>query len=134
MNFRIRSGRCYHYKKTPAAITVAVVTTLGLAFNIWFAVLNRGGWGVDFNQFYAASRLVGTGHLYDWDALRKIEAENGREVPTGRLPVVLYGRRNMGFLRMARPKQPPPGTRVWGGNVEPGGSGSPFVSSAQPFG
>ena len=37
-------------------------------------------------------RGLGTGHLYDWDALRKIESENGKfEVPTGRLPVVLYG-------------------------------------------
>jgi hypothetical protein len=62
-----------------------------LAFNIWLAVQNRTGWGVDFNQFYAASRLAGTGHLYDWDALRKVERENGLEVPTGRLPVELYG-------------------------------------------
>ena len=67
-----------------------------MAFNIWFAVLNRAGWGVDFNQFYAASRLAGTGHLYDWDALRKIEAEHGLEVPTGRLPVVLYGYKILG--------------------------------------
>lgn len=78
-----------------------MVITLGLALNIWFAVLNRSGWGVDFNQFYAASRLVGTGHLYDWDALRKIEAENGPEVPTGRLPVVLYGHKVLGGLPFA---------------------------------
>jgi hypothetical protein len=61
-------------------------------------VLNRAGWGVDFNQFYAAGRLAGTGHLYDWDALRKIEAEHGLEVPTGRLPVVLYGYKVLGGL------------------------------------
>jgi hypothetical protein len=72
-----------------------------LAFNIWFAVLNRTGRGVDFNQFYAASRLAGTGHLYDWDALRKIEAKNGFEVPTGRLPVVLYGYKILGSLPYA---------------------------------
>ena len=84
--------------KTAAAIIVAVVIALGLAFNIWLAVLNRSGWGVDFNQFYAASRLAGTGHLYDWDALRKIEAEHGFEVPTGRLPVVLYGHKILGSL------------------------------------
>jgi hypothetical protein len=86
-------------KQTPAAI--AVIVALGLAFNIWFAVLNRSGWGVDFNQFYAGSRLAGTGHLYDWDALRKIEAENGIEVPTGRLPVVLYGYKILGSLPYA---------------------------------
>jgi len=74
---------------------------LGLAFNIWFAALNRTGLGVDFNQFYAASRLAGTGHLYDWNALRKIEAENGLEVPTGRLPVVLYGYKILGSLPYA---------------------------------
>jgi hypothetical protein len=72
-----------------------------LAFNIWLAVQNRTGWGVDFNQFYAASRLAGTGHLYDWDALRKIERENGLEVPTGRLPVVLYGYKTLGSFPYA---------------------------------
>jgi len=82
-------------------LAIAVVITLGLAFNIWVAALNRTGWGVDFNQFYAASRLAGTGHLYDWDALRKIEAENGIEVPTGRLPVVLYGYKILGSLPYA---------------------------------
>jgi hypothetical protein len=86
---------------TPAAISLAAVCTLGLAFNIWMAVLNKAGWGVDYNQFYSASRLAGTGHLYDWDALRKIEAENGLEVPTGRLPVVLYGHRILGSLPYA---------------------------------
>ena len=57
--------------------------------------------GVDFNQFYAASRLVGTGHLYDWDALRRVEIENGFDVPTGRLPVVLYGHKILGSLPYA---------------------------------
>jgi hypothetical protein len=78
----------------PAGIAIAVV--LGLAFQIQIAVLNRTGWGVDFNQFYSAGRLTGTGHLYDWGALRKVEAEHGREVPTGRLPVVLYGHKILG--------------------------------------
>ena len=94
-------GEALRRKATPAAITVAVACTLGLAFNIWMAALNTTGWGVDYNQFYAASRLAGTGHLYDWDALRKIEAENGKEVPTGRLPVVLYGHKIFGSLPYA---------------------------------
>jgi len=80
----------------PAGIAIAVV--LGLAFQIQIAVLNRTGWGVDFNQFYSAGRLTGTGHLYDWGALRKVEAEHGREVPTGRLPVVLYGHKILGYF------------------------------------
>ena len=94
-------GESLRHKKTPAAISVAAVCALGLAFNIWTAVGNRSDLGVDFNQFYAASRLAGTGHLYDWDALRKIEAENGIEVPTGRLPVVLYGYKILGGLPYA---------------------------------
>jgi hypothetical protein len=95
--FRETPGRT----KTPAVMIAALLGALGLAFNIWFAVLNRGGWGIDFNQFYAASRLAGKGHLYDWDALRKIEAENGPEIPTARLPVVLYGHKILGSLPYA---------------------------------
>ncbi len=72
-----------------------------MAFNITLAVLNRTGWGVDFNQFYSAGRLAGTGHLYDWEALRKIETENGLEVPTARLPVVVYGFKILGSLPFA---------------------------------
>jgi hypothetical protein len=80
----------------PAA--AALVFFLGLAFDIRVAVLNSSGWGVDFNQFYSAGKLTGTGHLYDWEALRKIEAEHGPGVPTGRLPVVLYGHKLLGIL------------------------------------
>jgi len=80
-------------------LAVAVLITLGLAFNIWFAALNRTGWGVDFNQFYAASRLAGTGHLYDWEALAKIEREHSPfAVPTGRLPVEIYAFKVFGSL------------------------------------
>lgn len=66
--------------------------------NLWIMPGNASGWGVDFNQFYAASHLAGTGHLYDWDALRKLEAEHGLEVRTGRLPVVSYGMKALGWL------------------------------------
>jgi len=93
---RFRS-RLFRWSKVAAAIL------LGLAFNIRLAVTSRAGWGVDFNQFYSASQLAGTGHLYEWDALRKIESFHGIEVPTGRLPVVLYGHKILGILpyRMA---------------------------------
>jgi hypothetical protein len=74
-----------------AVVALAIAIVLGLAFQAGIAVLNKSGWGVDFNQFLAGSRLAGTGHLYEWDALRKLEAAHGPEVPTGRLPVVLYG-------------------------------------------
>jgi hypothetical protein len=85
--------------KVPSALAFALVCALGLAFNLWFAVLNKTGWGVDFNQFYAASRLAGTGHLYEWDALAKIEREHSPyAVPTGRLPVELYACKIFGSL------------------------------------
>ena len=91
----------FRRKTTTATVTVAIVCALGLAFDIWFAVRNKTGLGVDFNQFYSAGRLTGTGHLYDWDALRKIEAENGIAVPSARLPVVLYGHKILGSFPYA---------------------------------
>ena len=91
-------GEALRRQATPAAVAVAAICALGLAFNIWMAVLNRDGWGIDFNQFYAASRLAGTGHVYDFEALRKIEAGRGPEMRTGRLPVVIYGYRIISHL------------------------------------
>src|ERR1035441_7790718 len=88
-------------KARPSTVAIAAVCTLGLAFNIWIAAQNKADWGSDYNQFYAASRLAGTGHVYDWEALRKIEAEHGGELRTGRLPVVLYGHKLLGSLPYA---------------------------------
>jgi hypothetical protein len=82
----------------PLAVAIGII---GVALNIWLAVQNQTGWGVDFNQFYAASHLAGTGHLYDWDALRKLESQNGSEVPTGRLPVELFGIKIIGSFPYA---------------------------------
>jgi hypothetical protein len=79
-------------------ILVIVAIVLGLAFNLRVALLNHTGWGIDFNQFYSAGRLTGTGHLYEWDALRDLEARHNSQVPTGRLPVVLYGHKILGRL------------------------------------
>jgi hypothetical protein len=81
-----------------AILAIGFVCALGLSFNIYLAATNGGGWGVDFNQFYSASKLAGTGRLYDWDALRQIEAERGQQVPTGRLPVVAYGVKLVGWM------------------------------------
>jgi hypothetical protein len=71
---------------------------LGAALNFLMAVNNSTGWGEDFNQFYSASQLAGTGQLYNWDALRKLEDRNGTEVPTARLPVVIFGAKIVGWL------------------------------------
>ncbi len=79
-------------------LAIGFVCALGLSFNLYTAASNGSGWGVDFNQFYSASKLAGTGRLYNWDALRKIEAERGQEVPTGRLPVELYGVKLVGWM------------------------------------
>jgi hypothetical protein len=81
------------------SLLLGLVCLAGLAVNVWIAVNNRTGWGVDFNQFYAASHLAGTGHQYDWEALRKLEVANGGpEVRTGRLPVVAFGMKLLGAL------------------------------------
>ena len=66
-------------RRTLAAARVPVIGlafVVGLYMNIrlWF---DLGHGGVDFNQFYAASKLAGTGRLYDWDSLSALEAERG---------------------------------------------------------
>jgi len=44
--------------------------------------------GTDFNQFYSAAQLAGSGHLYDFDRLQQLELRNGpHPIPFGRLPV-----------------------------------------------
>lgn len=54
---------------------------------IAFSLFERGG---DFNEFYSASKLAGTGHMYDWDRVQQLELRNGSNpIPFGRLPV--YG-------------------------------------------
>ena len=68
---------------------------MGLALNIWFGVVSRAGFGIDYRQFYAGSRLAGTGHVYDSDALVREGAKGG---VTGRLPVVLYGHKLLSGL------------------------------------
>jgi hypothetical protein len=59
----------------------------GLAVNCLLALANSSTWDVDFNQYYSAGKLAGTGHLYDWDSIRSLELErNVRAVPFGRIP------------------------------------------------
>jgi hypothetical protein len=59
----------------------------GVAVMLALAFGNRSAWSVDFNQYYAAGSLAGTGHLYDWPAIQARELEHGaRAVPFGRLP------------------------------------------------
>ena len=59
----------------------------GLVVNLWLAFANSDSWNVDFNQYYSAGKLVGTGRLYDWDSIRPLELErNAKAVPFGRIP------------------------------------------------
>lgn len=82
-------------KRVAVAVGVAALFILGLAFNTWFAVLNRTGFGVDYKPFYAGSHLAGTGHAYDMDALQKAGAAGG---VSSRLPVVIYGHKILSGL------------------------------------
>ena len=69
-------------------IATAALCLLGVV-NSWFlAIADRPSWNVDFNQFFVASKLAGTGELYNWDLLRSGQNQyHERAVPTGRLPV-----------------------------------------------
>jgi hypothetical protein len=41
----------------------------------------------DFNEFYSASKLAGSGHIYDWHRIQAIEQVHGDTIPFGRFPV-----------------------------------------------
>jgi hypothetical protein len=59
----------------------------GLAVNGLLALANSSTWDVDFNQYYSAGKLVGSGRLYDWDSIRSVEIEQKiKAVPFGRIP------------------------------------------------
>lgn len=75
-------------------LLLAALCVLGAVANLGSTVsaaLDDLG-GVDFNEFYAASRLAGSGHLYDRDALRKLEEGHLQPLTPscGRLPVVSF--------------------------------------------
>jgi Glycosyltransferase family 87 len=78
-------------------VGIAIVCALVLFLNVQM-VWPAGKGGMDFNQFYAASRLAGTGHLYDWSALKALEAANGPPIHCGRLPIVAYGVRLISWM------------------------------------
>jgi Glycosyltransferase family 87 len=85
--------------KGPALnLCFASICLCGLILNIWIMVIGRIDRGIDFNQFYSAGRLAGTGHLYDWTRLRSLELQRNNEAPTARLPIVAYGHKILGRL------------------------------------
>lgn len=93
-------------QRAAVALAMVVVCALGVFVNVHLA-FSAGKGGMDFNQFYSSSRLAGTGHLYDWSALSALEAENGPPIHGGRLPVVSYGVKLIGWMPF------PLALRVW---------------------
>jgi hypothetical protein len=72
-------------------LAVICLALVGVIAMLGMALANSSTWGVDFNQYYAAGKLAGTGHLYDWDAIRPLELErNSKAVPYGRFPVFAF--------------------------------------------
>ena len=66
-----------------------VTCLFGVCVCLWIGV-SLPERGTDFNQFYSASKLAGTGHMYDWGRVQELELRNGAHpIPFGRLPV--YG-------------------------------------------
>ena len=72
----------------PKLLLLIACGLAGIAANGLLAFANKSSWDVDFNQYYAAGKLVGSGRLYDWNAIRPLELErNAKAVPFGRFPV-----------------------------------------------
>jgi hypothetical protein len=70
-----------------AAFRVTCLIGACICLAMGFSLFERGS---DFNQFYSAAKLAGTGHIYDWSRLQELELRNGpHPIPFGRLPV--YG-------------------------------------------
>jgi hypothetical protein len=48
-------------------------TTARLVLNCLITLANSSARDVDFNQYYSAGKLVGSGRLYDWSSIRALE-------------------------------------------------------------
>jgi hypothetical protein len=77
-------------RRKAALLLLAALSFASALYNLGWVATSAMGGGVDFNQFYSGARLTGTGHLYDYAALRQLEKGHGRPVPCGRLPVVTF--------------------------------------------
>jgi hypothetical protein len=93
------TARLLHSRNCPGLnLTFASICLCGLILNLWMMVTGKTERSIDFNQFYSAGRLAGTGHLYDWARLRSLELQRNDEAPTARLPIVAYGHKILGRL------------------------------------
>ena len=69
-------------------LLLVALALAGIATNGVVAVANSDTWNVDFNQFYAAGTLAGSGHLYDWPSLRALELAQGtKAIAFVRIPI-----------------------------------------------
>jgi len=50
-------------RRSASGVFYAGLLVSGLLFLVAVVVGNRAAWGVDYNQFYSAAKLTGTGHL-----------------------------------------------------------------------
>lgn len=67
-------------------VVFLITCLLGICVTGWMGLRISGGG--DFNEFYSAAKLAGTGHIYDWDRIRELESANGpKPIPFGRPPV-----------------------------------------------
>jgi hypothetical protein len=71
---------------------------VGIVLNCWIATINSGSWDVDFNQYYSAGKLVGSGHLYDRAAIESLELQHTKAVPFGRIPAFALAFRPLSLL------------------------------------
>jgi hypothetical protein len=80
-------------------LSVACLALSGLIAMLLLAFANRSAWSVDFNQYYSAGLLAGTGHLYDGHSILALELQrNSTAVPFGRLPVYAFAMKPLSAL------------------------------------
>lgn len=80
------------HRRSRAAIAVYLgISIAGVVFGTALALHSPITWGVDFNEFYSAGKLTGTGHLYDPGVLQPLELQHtSRAVPFGRIPFFAF--------------------------------------------
>lgn len=81
-----------------AALAIGLVCLAGIVFGV---CMGSAVPSVDYNQFYSASKLVGTGQSYNWPALQALETVRTVRIPTARLPIVLFGHKLLAWMPYA---------------------------------
>jgi glycosyl transferase family 87 len=91
-----------HQRSRAAIATYLAISVAGIIFGTALALHSPITWGVDFNEFYSAGKLTGTGHLYDPAALQPLELQHtSRAVPFGRIPFFAFAFRPLSAMPYA---------------------------------